>query len=75
MSKVNNTFISSAEDIDAVMLMYNLLEYSDNYSNTSGSLWNYYRHEVTDNANENNVAGNYIITRQQQVNVLSKRQK
>ena len=75
MSKVNNTFISSAEDIDAVMLMYNLLEYCDNYSNTSGSLWNYYRHEVTDDANEINGAGNYIITRQQQVNVLSKRQK
>ena len=27
------------------MLMYNLLEYSDNYSITSGSLWQYYRDE------------------------------
>ena len=30
-----------------------LLEYSDNYSKTSGSLWNYYRDEVNDDANEN----------------------
>ena len=26
--------------------MYNLIEYSDNYSKTSGSLWQYYRHEI-----------------------------
>ena len=40
------------------MLMYNFLEYSDNYSVTSGSLWNYCRDEVNDDANENN-ADNY----------------
>ena len=33
--------------------MYNLLEYSDNYSMTTGSLWNYYKNEVNDSANEN----------------------
>ena len=33
------------------MLMYNLIEYSDNYSKTSGSLWNYYRDEPFLNAN------------------------
>ena len=32
-----------AEYIDVVMLMYNLIEYSDNYLKTSGSLWQYYR--------------------------------
>ena len=42
------------------MPMYNLLEYSDNYSMTSGSSWNYYRDEVTDDANENNAANNRI---------------
>ena len=42
------------------MPMYNLLEYSDNYSMTSGSLWNYYRDDVNDDANENNVARNKI---------------
>ena len=41
ISKINNTFIKNAEDLDIIMLMYNLLEYSDNYSITSGSLWNY----------------------------------
>ena len=34
--------------------MYNLIEYSGNFSKTSGSLWNYYRDEVNDNANGNN---------------------
>ena len=34
--------------------MYNLLEYSKNYSKTSGTLWNYYREELTDEANDNN---------------------
>ena len=43
--KINNTFIDNAEDPDIVMPMYNLLEYSENYSMTSGSLWNYYRNE------------------------------
>ena len=41
------------------MPMYNLLEYCDNYSMTSGSLWNYYRDEMNDDANENNDAGNH----------------
>ena len=31
ISKINNTFIGNAEDLDIVMQMYNLLEYSDNY--------------------------------------------
>ena len=34
------------------MLMYNLLEHSNNYSITIGSLWNYYRNEVNNSANE-----------------------
>ena len=41
ISKINNKQIDSAEYIDIVMLMYNLIEYNDNYSNTSGSLWQY----------------------------------
>ena len=39
--KINNTQIDNAEYIDIVMPMYNLIEYSDNYSKTSGSLWQY----------------------------------
>ena len=41
ISRINNTDIDTAQDIDIVMPMYNLIEYSDNYSKTSGSLWQY----------------------------------
>ena len=43
ISDLNNTEIDNARDIDVVMLMYNLIEYSANYPKTSGSLWKYYR--------------------------------
>ena len=39
------------------MPMYNLIEYIDNYSDTSGSLWQFKRDEITNNAdvtNDNN---------------------
>ena len=39
------------------MPMYNLIEYSDNYSDTSGSIWDFKRDEINDNAdvtNDNN---------------------
>ena len=48
ISRINNTDIDNAQDIDIVMPMYNLIEYSDNYSTTSGSLWQYYRDEPND---------------------------
>ena len=41
ISKINNTQVDNAKDIDIVMPMYNLIEYSDNYSKTSGSLSQY----------------------------------
>ena len=41
ISEINNTQISNAKDIHIVINAYNLLEYSDNYSKTSGSLWQY----------------------------------
>ena len=43
ISKINNTQIDNDKDIDIIMPMYNFIEYSDNYSKTSGSLWHYYR--------------------------------
>ena len=49
ISEINNTQVDNAEDIDIVMPMYNLIEYSDNYTKTSGSLWQYYRDEPNDN--------------------------
>ena len=41
ISKINNTQIDTIENIDIIMPMYNLIEYGDNYSKTSGSLWQY----------------------------------
>ena len=43
ISEINNTQIGNAKDIDIVMPMYNLIEYSDNYLKTSESVWQYYR--------------------------------
>ena len=45
ISKSNNELVENAEDLDILMPMYNLLEYSKNYEKTSGSLFNYYRDE------------------------------
>ena len=49
ISRINNTDIDNAHDIDIVMPMYNLTEYSNNYSKTSGSLWQYYKDDPNDN--------------------------
>ena len=38
ISEINNALIDNAKDIDFVMPMYNLIEYSDKYSKASGSL-------------------------------------
>ena len=43
ISKIDNTLIDNVEDLDVVMSMYKLIEYSKKYSKTTGSLWNYYR--------------------------------
>ena len=41
-SEINNIETDNAKDIDIVMAMYNLIEYSDNFSKTSAILWQYY---------------------------------
>lgn len=48
ISKDNNALRSKAENLDIVMSMYNLSEYSDNYSMIPGIYWNYYRDEIED---------------------------
>ena len=60
ISKTNNTDTDNAQDIDIVMPMYNLIEYSDNYSKTSGSLWQYYKDDPNDNI-ENSESFKYKI--------------
>ena len=56
--EINDTFVDYADFINIAMSMYNLIEYSDNYSDSSGSLWQFKRDEVTNNAdmtNDNNI--------------------
>ena len=45
-TEINETFIDEAEHINIAMPMYNLIEYSDNYSDTSESLWQFKRDEI-----------------------------
>ena len=59
--KINGVLVENAEDLDIVMPMYNLLEYSKNYSKISASLWNYYRDELTDETNDNNGPNKNVI--------------
>ena len=54
--KINNTEIDNAQYIDMVMPMYNSIEYSDNYSKTSGRLWQYCK-EIPAVNNEGNIVG------------------
>ena len=53
ISVINNKEIVYAKDIDVVMPRYKLIEYSDNYWKTSGSLWHYYRDEPFIDNNDN----------------------
>ena len=48
-NRINGTDTDNTEDIDTVIPMYNLIEYSDNYSKTSGSLWQYYKDDPNNN--------------------------
>ena len=50
----------NAQDIDIVMPMYNLIEYSDNYSKTSGNLCQYYKDDPNYNI-ENSESFKYKI--------------
>ena len=46
---MNNIGIDNSKDIDIVIPMYHLIEYSDNYSKTPRNLWQYHRDEPNDN--------------------------
>ena len=49
ISEINNTQVDNAKDIDIIIPMYNLIEYSDNYAKKTGSLWKYFSDEPDDN--------------------------
>ena len=58
INRINNTQVDDAHDIDVVMPMYKLIEYSDNYSKTSRILWHYCKDQL---AVDNNGAIVYFI--------------
>ena len=58
---INGELIEDADDLDIVMPMYNLLEYSKNYRKTIGSLYNYYRDELSDNADDDNFGNIKVV--------------
>ena len=60
ITRINNELIEDTDDLDIVMPMYNLLEYSKNYRKTIGSLCSYYRDELT-NDNNNNFANRNVV--------------
>ena len=71
LSEIHNTQIDNAKDIDIIMPMYNLIEYSGNYSKTFGSLRQYFKDIPTvdnnngiANFNEANASDIYLILKQ-----------
>ena len=62
ITRINGELIEDADDLDIVMPMYNLLEYSKYYRKPIGSLYNYYRDELDDDANNNNFANNNVVS-------------
>ena len=49
-TEINEAFVDDAQHINIAIPMYNLIEYSDNYSDTSGSLWQFKRDEIEGDA-------------------------
>ena len=62
ITRINDELIEDADDLDVVMPMYNLLEYSKNYRKTIGSSYNYYRDELDDDADLNNHPNNNVVS-------------
>ena len=60
ITEINNKQVNDAQDIDTVIPMYNLIEFSNAYSNTSGSFCQYYRYEsaLDDNGHINDFPAN-----------------
>ena len=53
-TKIDSTLVDEADFINITMPMYNFIEYSDNYSDTSWSLCDFKSKEIVDNANVTN---------------------
>ena len=57
--EINETFVDDTNFINIAMPMYNLIEYSDNYSDISGSLWNF-KNDETGGDDDFTVDNNHI---------------
>ena len=63
ITRINVELIEDANDLDIVIPMYNLLEYSKNYRKTIGSLYNYYRDELSDDDDDDNNFDNIKVVK------------
>ena len=61
ITRIKGELIEDVDDLDIVMPMHNLLEYSKNYRKTIGSLYNYYRDELSDNADDDNFGNIKVV--------------
>ena len=61
ITRINGELIEDTDDFDIVMPMYNLLEYSKNYRKTIGSLYNYYRDELSDDTNPDHFPNRNVV--------------
>ena len=61
ITRINGELIDDPNDLDIVIPMYNLLEYSKNYEKTIRSLYNYYRDELSDDADDNNYGNIKVV--------------
>ena len=71
ITRINGELIEDADDLDIVMPMYNLLEYSKNYRKTIGSLYNYYRDKLSDD-NDNDNFGNIKVVNSEAIKYKNK---
>ena len=62
ITRINGELIEDADDLNVVIPMYNLLEYSKNYRKTIGSLYNYFSDELEDDADLDNFANNNVVS-------------
>ena len=67
--EINDEHVDTTENLDIVMPMYNLIEYSDNYHDSSATLYQYKRDEPTDNLAQN-LATNNSSSFKYKVNLL-----
>ena len=74
VTHINNEHVETAKNLDIIMSMYNLLEYSDNYAESSGSLYRFKRDEspMNDNNNHLNVTLDNLVSLKYKASVLGK---